>query len=114
MSDDETVQKRIQELENQIHSMRMDKLLTINHIKEEIAKVASEMDKCRERLKTYEDKMVDCDTKEIRRYKELIGAVIADREILGKKKAMFDSLRYLIKNIQKEEERLTFLKLKAT
>lgn len=114
MSEDELVQKRIKELEDQIHAMRMDKLLTIDHIKSEIAKVAEEMDACRERLKKYEKKMEECEPKEIRRYKELIGAVIADREILGKKKAMFDSLRYLIKNIQKEEERLTFLKLKAT
>lgn len=114
MSEDEIVQKRIKELEDQIHVMRMDKLLTIDHIKQEITGVAIQMDKCRERIKKYEEAMEKCEPKEIRRYKELIGCVIADREILGKKKAMFDSLRYLIKNIQKEEERLTFLKLKAT
>jgi len=114
MAEDELVQKRIKELEDKIHELRMDKLLTVEHIKNEIATVSGQMDKCRERIQKYEEAMEKCDPKEVRRYKELVGCVIADREILGKKKAMFDSLRYLIKNIQKEEERLTFLKLKAT
>lgn len=114
MSEDELVQQRVKELEEQIHKMRMDKLLTVDHIKEEVNTISGEIDKCRERLQKYEKALENCDPAEIGRFKILINCVVADKEILGKKKALFDSLRYLIKNLQKEEERLTFLKLKAT
>jgi len=104
--------EKIQELDAKIHSLKMEKLLKIEYITTETKHVVEALKTLDGRLKNAEDKLEKCESKDIRRWSEIIKCIGARRDVLTGFKQVLHECRLSITLLMKEENQLTFRKLK--
>lgn len=97
-------------LENKIQQLRMEKLLRIDYVTERIKEMEDHFLAYTKELDAVNKKLETCDISEITRYREMINCIKGKIILSTQRKAMFNELRLLMKNVQKEEERLMVLK----
>lgn len=108
-----TEAERIKQLDDKLQKIRMDKLLIVEEVADQIRHDDEEMAKLMKELDKLQETITACDLKEVFRYKEL-GVVIKSKvALLNSRRQRYNELRLLIKNLGKEEERVMFLKMKA-
>lgn len=103
--------EKIKELEDKIHKLRMEKILTIEFIAEKTKEHEKEIEKLDGMLAKVQEELVSCELKEVNRYKTLIKAIEARIKLLNHSIQSLNKLRLLIKNLQMEEDKTLLLKL---
>lgn len=105
--------KKLDELEEKVHELRMDKLIQYKHIAEEMEKTDNEIKEIMQELKDTQAKLVDCTKEEEDRIQTEIKIILAKIKLLDSRKTLFAQLRLLCRNIQHEINMVLALKYKA-
>jgi len=111
MSEYKTEQDRIKELEDKIHELRMNELLKIEYITDKSKHVVEKLAELDEDLKKAQEKLVDCDLKEVRRWEVIIKCIKNRRDILTGYKQVLHEARLSIRLLMLKENQLTLRKV---
>lgn len=101
----------IEELEQKIQQLKLQKLLTIEYLTEQLKRVLEETAKIRGQIQGVRTLIMNStDKDEVHKYEVLLKSYGMELEALTSNKSVYTQLRNLIRNVQKEEERLEYLK----
>lgn len=107
---DEDKARRVKELEDKIHKLRMEKLLNIEYITEKMKNGEEKFVEINEALDEARESLEDCSPEDIKRYKVVIKALEAKIKVLSSQTQALNKLRLLHKNLLIEESKLYVLK----
>jgi len=107
-----STEEQVKELEDKLHSLRLEKLLMIETIRDEGKKGLTKLEEVDKELKEAIKELKGCAPEEIRKWQAIISGLKARVDVQASIKNLWQQLRLLNRNIQHEEERTTFLRKK--
>ena len=115
MSEYEIDLARVKELKDKLYKIRRERLYTVDEVVKMIKKLLADLKKLNDEAKEAQEKLVNCESEDIRRWAAIIRAIESRKTILSAEKMALKEHRLLLTYLLKEEKRLEYLirKLRA-
>jgi len=115
MSEYEVDLRKLKELKDKLYRIRDQRLDTVEEVVQKNNKLIERLDELDKKLEEAQDKLANCDFKELKRWMSIVKTIETRKTILSAEKMALKECRLALTFLVKEEKRLEYLirKLKA-